>query len=366
MAIASAAAKVQAKPGAQGARLVQRRCGGTSCQCESCRKKRLQRKAGGGGRGLQAFDASPSLSHGGARLAPLLLQTFGSAYGGDFSNVRIHNDSTSHMAARDVGARAFTLGQHVHFGAGEYQPDSPDGLHLLAHELAHTVQQRGSGIGDGSGDVEIDTVDSPLERAADAAADAALAGRTAHLAANAEHGLQTKLLQRKVGTAKGGTETATVDRHVDNFTVVHITRTVTERPCKEEPETRSKTPSDKIFYWDKDANAVGMRYEICNGRVKLSTKGEIDYDKVVDSAKNLLTTLQNNPALGNDLGALLNDRLGAATISATGDITFNGRWHSERLHPHWLHCGHAGTETQCSRDPEDHTQRVDLHHHRRR
>jgi hypothetical protein len=82
-----------------------------------------------------------------------------------------------------------------------------------------------------------------------------------------------------------------------------------------------KTPSDKIFYWDKDANAIGMRYSICNGRVQLSSKGEISYDKVVESAKGLLTTLQNNPTLGNNPGALLDDRLDQATVSATGDIT---------------------------------------------
>src|SRR5678815_5609432 len=39
------------------------------------------------------------------------------------------------------GARAFTKGHDIIFGAGEYQPGTRDGRHLLAHELAHSVQQ---------------------------------------------------------------------------------------------------------------------------------------------------------------------------------------------------------------------------------
>ena len=40
-------------------------------------------------------------------------------------------------------ARAFTLGQDIVFGAGEYAPDTGEGTRLLAHELVHVVQQQG-------------------------------------------------------------------------------------------------------------------------------------------------------------------------------------------------------------------------------
>jgi len=59
----------------------------------------------------------------------------------DFTGVRVHNDAGAASSARAVNARAYTLGNDVVFGAGQYSPDSGDGRRLLAHELAHVVQQ---------------------------------------------------------------------------------------------------------------------------------------------------------------------------------------------------------------------------------
>jgi hypothetical protein len=70
----------------------------------------------------------------------------------DFGHVLIHRDRRAAEAARLVGARAFTVGSHIIFGEGEYQPDSFSGRHLLAHELAHVVQQTGSTIRRKTGD----------------------------------------------------------------------------------------------------------------------------------------------------------------------------------------------------------------------
>jgi outer membrane protein OmpA-like peptidoglycan-associated protein len=64
------------------------------------------------------------------------------AFSHDLSDVRIYADARAADAASRLGAAAFTVGDAVHFGAGRYQPDSPDGRQLLAHELAHVVQQR--------------------------------------------------------------------------------------------------------------------------------------------------------------------------------------------------------------------------------
>lgn len=61
--------------------------------------------------------------------------------GHDFENVRIHADGRAAASARSLGARAYTAGNHVVFGAGEYAPGSRPGRALLAHELAHVVQQ---------------------------------------------------------------------------------------------------------------------------------------------------------------------------------------------------------------------------------
>ena len=59
----------------------------------------------------------------------------------DFSQVRIHTDATAARSAGDVQARAYTVGSHVIFAAGQYQPATDGGSHLLTHELTHVVQQ---------------------------------------------------------------------------------------------------------------------------------------------------------------------------------------------------------------------------------
>ncbi len=68
-----------------------------------------------------------------------------SRIGADFSEVKIHTDEKSVQMSRELGARAFTVGKDVHFGRGQFSPESSDGKRLLAHELAHTVQQGAAG-----------------------------------------------------------------------------------------------------------------------------------------------------------------------------------------------------------------------------
>ena len=64
----------------------------------------------------------------------------------DLSSVRVHTGGESAQAATSLGARAFTVGSDVHFGAGEFSPGSREGDKLLAHELTHVVQGERSGI----------------------------------------------------------------------------------------------------------------------------------------------------------------------------------------------------------------------------
>ncbi|MET0647360.1 MAG: DUF4157 domain-containing protein [Pyrinomonadaceae bacterium] len=65
-------------------------------------------------------------------------------FGHDFSRVRVHADAKAAESARSVRALAYTVGNDVVFGAGQYAPGASAGRHLLAHELAHVVQQTGS------------------------------------------------------------------------------------------------------------------------------------------------------------------------------------------------------------------------------
>jgi len=62
-------------------------------------------------------------------------------FGADFSGVRIHTDGEATRLNRALRSKAFTHGQDIYFQSGEYNPDTPAGQRLLAHELTHTIQQ---------------------------------------------------------------------------------------------------------------------------------------------------------------------------------------------------------------------------------
>jgi len=68
-----------------------------------------------------------------------------SAFGESLSGVQVHTDANAAGISDNLNARAFTVGNHIAFGAGEYQPGTLVGDALIAHELAHVMQQRGGG-----------------------------------------------------------------------------------------------------------------------------------------------------------------------------------------------------------------------------
>jgi hypothetical protein len=88
-----------------------------------------------------------TLSAPGAALDPASRNSMESRFGYDFSSVRIHTDPSAAGSASAIHARAYTLGNHVVFAPGAYDPHSHDGARLLAHELTHVVQQAGPGAG---------------------------------------------------------------------------------------------------------------------------------------------------------------------------------------------------------------------------
>ncbi len=61
-------------------------------------------------------------------------------------DVRLHTDRLATRAASAIGARAFTVGRHIVFNAGQFAPHSPAGQRLLSHELTHVVQQQAHGV----------------------------------------------------------------------------------------------------------------------------------------------------------------------------------------------------------------------------
>jgi hypothetical protein len=62
-------------------------------------------------------------------------------FGHDFSGVRVHTDAAAGTSARAADALAYTVGSDLVFAPGEYEPDTPAGHELIAHELVHVVQQ---------------------------------------------------------------------------------------------------------------------------------------------------------------------------------------------------------------------------------
>jgi hypothetical protein len=65
-------------------------------------------------------------------------------FGQDFSAVRVHVGTAAEQSARDVNAAAYTVGNNIVFGAGQFAPQTSAGRRLIAHELTHVVQQSGS------------------------------------------------------------------------------------------------------------------------------------------------------------------------------------------------------------------------------
>ncbi len=91
--------------------------------------------------------------------------------GADLSGVRVHTGADSARAAADLGARAFTVGRDVHFGAGQYQPGTREGDRLLAHELTHVAQQGSEVQCKPDGAHEVSEPGDGAEHEADASAD---------------------------------------------------------------------------------------------------------------------------------------------------------------------------------------------------
>lgn len=118
--------------------------GGGTCDDETLRRKASAAGAahpqppGGLERQVRGLTA------GGEALSPGLRRFFEPRMGRELGAVRIHRGHEAQRAAGSIRARAFTIGQHVGFAAGQWAPDTGEGRRLLAHELAHTGQAAGS------------------------------------------------------------------------------------------------------------------------------------------------------------------------------------------------------------------------------
>ncbi len=88
-------------------------------------------------------------------------------FGHDFSGVRVHADAKAAESARAVNARAYTVGENVVFGAGQFMPTAHTGQLLLAHELTHVMQQSNNQTAMQHSSLAISKPDDASEREAD-------------------------------------------------------------------------------------------------------------------------------------------------------------------------------------------------------
>lgn len=189
MRIATSQRDSQTSDSPAAAGVMQRKCacaGSLGSECEECKKdmdESMQRSSAAPRRfaGLPA-PVRDTLAAPGQPLDAASRRFFEPRFGHDFSQVRVHSDSRAAASARDVDARAYTVGHHVVFGDGQYSPESRAGRKLLAHELTHVVQQRTLPQLKSADPYTIDAPDNPLEREARSAESAILSARPAPVA----------------------------------------------------------------------------------------------------------------------------------------------------------------------------------------
>lgn len=114
-------------------------------KCKECEEEeKLQRKEANAE--ATFADASTekyisSLNGKGKSLTQQERSFFEPRFGYDFSDVQLHTNNEASQSAKDVNALAYTHGNNIVFGSGQYQPNTDSSKKLMAHELTHVVQQ---------------------------------------------------------------------------------------------------------------------------------------------------------------------------------------------------------------------------------
>lgn len=110
----------------------------------------------------------------GSPLDPAIRRCLESRFLHDLSRLRVHTNDAAASSAEALGAEAYTSGFNIVFATKRFNPDTHDGIWLLAHEITHVLQQ--------SAGVRTGCDNSPpsrnsLERQADRVADFITSGR---------------------------------------------------------------------------------------------------------------------------------------------------------------------------------------------
>ena len=161
-------------------------------KCDECRKKKptLQRSTFS-----PAPEAVPPIVHDvlrspGEPLDPATRAFMEPRFGHSFANVKVHDDSGARKSAQMMGARVYTVGEHMVLGKGEHSPVTDAGRRLIAHELAHVVQQSIFGRPTIAASMHVSNPGDAGEREADAVASAVISARGWAKAAQGIHHIE--------------------------------------------------------------------------------------------------------------------------------------------------------------------------------
>ncbi|MEH1013093.1 DUF4157 domain-containing protein [Micromonospora sp. CPCC 206060] len=177
-------------------------------------------------------------SGGGSPLTPEVRTDMEARFGGqDFGDVRVHTDGAAHESAKSVNAQAYTVGSNIVFQRDSYDPASPTGQHMLAHELTHVVQQR-SGPVDGTdhgGGVKVSDPSDRFEREAVANADRLMSAPAAPTPSSAAPGAPVQRAAEHDGHDHPPVQRAEEMSEEDESAQTYIQRQETGEEEEEEP-----------------------------------------------------------------------------------------------------------------------------------
>ncbi|PWT99381.1 MAG: hypothetical protein C5B51_27260 [Terriglobia bacterium] len=165
---------------------IQRQCAcgqhASGGECAACKKRKatLQREpAGVSSTAVADGGVGEALRSPGRPLDRETRSLMESRFQHDFSAVRVHTDVRAAQSSAALGANAWALGNDLVFASGHYDPQTPRGQHLLAHELTHVIQQRHAPAADPQTELEVSEPGDAAEREAQSVADEVSAGKRA-------------------------------------------------------------------------------------------------------------------------------------------------------------------------------------------
>ena len=113
-------------------------------KCTHCEEEEIQRKDNiddnlTSGNNFESYIGN--LNSGGNTISKKTKDFFEPRFGYDFSDVKIHNNTSAARSAQSINALAYTTGNNIVFNENQYSPETDSGKRLLAHELTHVIQQ---------------------------------------------------------------------------------------------------------------------------------------------------------------------------------------------------------------------------------